>query len=404
MLNFAEVFVALLQWAAFKESQSFGGANMTDMRRAMETIQRIYQMLEDDESREIYMNRLAYNISGEDKYVLPLINTVFQHRGPRGYNRANYWGIDEALEKVPQNHEFLLYGAGLDGKHLLSLVKRRAGFAGFCSSTTVKQKNGYLGYPVMSPEELMSRRDLYVVIATSDARDELFGILENGNYPSKLIVDGPAYYSREFGEAEQYFGPEFIKFNDEETFVDAGCYDFRSSLALGRHCKCVKKVYAFEPDPENYKRCIQKADNRSRNRIRDVQILPYGAWSEKTTLHFRALGTVGSSFGADASAGISVPVTTIDSTIDPCNRVTMIKMDIEGSELEALKGARETILRDKPKLAICIYHKPEDLWEIPLYIKELVPEYRFYLRHHDAGGLSETVLYALMPESINADR
>lgn len=95
---------------------------------------------------------------------------------------------------------------------------------------------------------------------------------------------------------------------------------------------------------------------------------------------------------------VSIPVTTIDNTIDPCDRVTMIKMDIEGSELEALKGAMETILRDKPKLAISIYHKMEDMWEIPLYIKELVPEYRFYIRHHNSGGFAESVLYAVMPE------
>lgn len=74
----------------------------------------------------------------------------------------------------------------------------------------------------------------------------------------------------------------------------------------------------------------------------------------------------------------------------------MIKMDVEGSELESLKGAKRTIQRDKPKLAICIYHKPEDMTEIPMFIKELVPEYRLYVRHHSNSDL-ETVLYAIMP-------
>lgn len=372
---------------------------MTDMRQAVETIQRIYEMLEDGESREIYMTRLAYNVSGESKYLIRLMNIAFQRMWPgRFIDYRHLAGMEKTLAKVPENHKFVLYGAGNEGKDFLPLARQKEGFVGFCSSTGVKQKNGYLGYPVMSPRELLSRRDLYVVVATSAARDELLGILENGNYPAEMIIDGPAYYSEKFGEAEQYFGPKFIKLCDEETFVDVGCYDFRSALALGRHCKCVKKVYAFEPDPENYKRCLQNAENRSRSRIQDVQILPYGVWSEKTTLQFSACGTVESSFCEENTMSVSIPVTTIDNTIDPCDRVTMIKMDIEGSELEALKGARETILRDKPKLAISIYHKMEDMWEIPLYIKELVPEYRFYIRHHNSGGFAESVLYAVMPE------
>jgi len=69
-------------------------------------------------------------------------------------------------------------------------------------------------------------------------------------------------------------------------------------------------------------------------------------------------------------------------------------MDVEGAELESLKGAEKTIRRDRPKLAICIYHKPEDMTEIPLFIKELVPEYKLYVRMHANDG-SETVLYAI---------
>ena len=71
-------------------------------------------------------------------------------------------------------------------------------------------------------------------------------------------------------------------------------------------------------------------------------------------------------------------------------------MDIEGAELEALKGARNTILKDKPDLAICVYHKNEDIIEIPRYILELDPEYELYLRHYDLAEY-ETVLYAVRP-------
>ena len=70
-------------------------------------------------------------------------------------------------------------------------------------------------------------------------------------------------------------------------------------------------------------------------------------------------------------------------------------MDVEGAELESLKGAKEVIKRDIPKLAICIYHKPEDVITLPLYIKELVPQYKFYLRSYSNAD-NEMVLYAVL--------
>lgn len=75
--------------------------------------------------------------------------------------------------------------------------------------------------------------------------------------------------------------------------------------------------------------------------------------------------------------------------------VDFIKMDIEGAERMALLGASNTIGNHKPILAVCIYHKPEDFFDIPLLIEEMVPdEYCYYVRQYRYGQ-SETVLYAL---------
>lgn len=84
---------------------------------------------------------------------------------------------------------------------------------------------------------------------------------------------------------------------------------------------------------------------------------------------------------------------TIDEIVKS-RKVTFIKMDIEGAELKALYGAANTIKTWHPKLAVCVYHKPEDLITIPQYIKSIYPMYRLYLRSYSPSGV-ETVLYAV---------
>ena len=86
-------------------------------------------------------------------------------------------------------------------------------------------------------------------------------------------------------------------------------------------------------------------------------------------------------------------VYTIDGALDG-EEATFIKMDIEGSELSALKGGGGTIRKYRPKLAICTYHKPEDMWEIPEYVLSLHEDYRLYFRHYNYSR-TETVMYAL---------
>ena len=80
--------------------------------------------------------------------------------------------------------------------------------------------------------------------------------------------------------------------------------------------------------------------------------------------------------------------------MDSGERITFIKMDVEGAELKSLMGACNTIRRDRPKLAISIYHKDKDMVRIPLYIRSLIPDYRLYVRHY-SNNANETVLYAV---------
>lgn len=123
---------------------------------------------------------------------------------------------------------------------------------------------------------------------------------------------------------------------------------------------------------------------------------PEGLWNEPLDISY-SVELSQSTIGAGDAQG---HVARLDDLIGDA-RVTFLKMDIEGAELKALEGARGTILANRPKLAICVYHHFKDLWEIPLFIKSLVPEYRIFLRHHTKLEY-ETVCYALPPEDVTA--
>jgi hypothetical protein len=123
-----------------------------------------------------------------------------------------------------------------------------------------------------------------------------------------------------------------------------------------------------------------------------VEWIPCALYKEETTLKFVDTANGASKIGEEGT--ISVKTDTIDSR---CPDATFIKMDIEGAEIDALYGAKNTIINNKPKLAICIYHSNEHFYEIPLLIHNWVPEYRIYVRHHSYTA-ADTVMYAVMPE------
>ena len=93
------------------------------------------------------------------------------------------------------------------------------------------------------------------------------------------------------------------------------------------------------------------------------------------------------------SSDLEIEVRKLDDMLRD-RKVTFLKMDIEGSELAALRGAERIIREQRPKLAICVYHKPEDMWEIPGFILNCHPDYKLYLRHYSIS-YTETVLYAV---------
>ena len=123
----------------------------------------------------------------------------------------------------------------------------------------------------------------------------------------------------------------------------------------------------------------------------NVRVMPYGLSDKNVVAEPIVLGEYAPGF---RSGNNTVPLRTIDflvSTKD-ITAVDFIKLDVEGAELESIRGARESILRFKPKLAISLYHKPNDIFELILFIKEKFPFYSLHLDHYTIHS-EETVLY-----------
>ena len=174
---------------------------------------------------------------------------------------------------------------------------------------------------------------------------------------------------------------------DDEIVVDAGAYDGATAIQFlkwggGK----VRHVYSFEFDPDNAAKCRENIRPYSGK----VTLVEKGTWDKDKILRINTPGTSGSSVRSKGST--AVYLTTIDSIVKD-ERVTFIKMDVEGAELKSLMGARNTIIKNHPRLAVCVYHKPTDLCDIPGYILSLVPDYKFFLRHYSSCQF-ETVLYA----------
>ncbi len=210
-------------------------------------------------------------------------------------------------------------------------------------------------------------------------------------------------YPRPDGQIE-YF-PADIPWCPSEPlrFVDGGAWIGDTVESLFDCCEKlgheVEWVAAFEPDRENLEQLnetiltLSCAHDDSR-----MFIWPGGLWSENCLLNF--------SSGEDSASHVepggqgnkeTIPAVALDQILRG-SRPNYIKLDIEGAEMAALRGAQRLIEENRPNMAICLYHRPEDLWEIPLWIATRWPAYSLYLRLHGPMGLS-TVLYCINREN-----
>lgn len=198
-----------------------------------------------------------------------------------------------------------------------------------------------------------------------------------------------------FCKGTQYFPQDLLHLSKQEVLVDCGAYTGDSILSFLKYTNNkYKKIVAFEPD-------ALSAKQLNAHNFPNCICLSCGVWNKKETLSFYTDGKGHSTVEkedwtpkhSEEWEKFPIQLERIDD-LPVCADMTFLKMNLEGAELKALKGAEQTIRKNRPKLAICICHSDQDMIEIPLWIMSLNMGYKLYMRHYSLGK-NGTVCYAL---------
>lgn len=198
---------------------------------------------------------------------------------------------------------------------------------------------------------------------------------------------------------EMYFPLDLLRLSPQEVFVDCGAFDGDTIRPyLAKTGDGFDHIYALEPDPTNLRK-LNKFVGTLPAQIADrISILPYAVGKRNGITRFQAEGSVGSKV-VHSGGTVEVESRSLDSVFGDDVSPTFLKMDIEGSEVDAIPGAEKIIARCRPVIAACAYHRPEHWWMLPTLLKAANPEYRIYLRRY-AEECWETVYYAIPPERL----
>lgn len=198
-------------------------------------------------------------------------------------------------------------------------------------------------------------------------------------------------------QEEHYFIKEVQSALGQDSII-VDCGAFTGDMLGQLSCLQIpyKTLYAFEANPDVYSILL---DNIHKNNLENkVKSFMSGVWSEAGVQYFQSaspLATSGKIVSGEVDRLQKINVDKLDNIIN--EKIDLLKMDIEGAELPALKGAETLMLTSRPILAISVYHSLDDFVDIPLYLQALLADYSFFLKHH-SSGIGETVLYGIPKE------
>lgn len=222
-------------------------------------------------------------------------------------------------------------------------------------------------------------RKAYELLADEKSRSDYLDIL-------RFKLSGDVKYLIKTHSEKMKLYEDVLPLSDNETIMDLGAYDGDTireflSVTKGKY----NKIYALEPDEKNFRKLERKTEGLD-NLVR----LNIGAWDKEETLYFAKKSGRNSRL---EDGGVPVQFNSVDNIAH--EEITFIKMDIEGAELKALEGAKNTIEKNTPKLYVCAYHRNEDMFSLPFKIKELYEGYKIYFRQHPYIPAWESNFYAL---------
>nr|WP_297705480.1 FkbM family methyltransferase [uncultured Butyrivibrio sp.] len=338
----------------------------------IDSLREIYEKIQDEESKHIFDMLLSYAITRNDVIFLDEL---------RKMNKE--WTISsrDEFSNMYGGQKIVIYGAGAYGR-MTKLILEQAGYSiyAFCG----RDNNRVLdGIPVIKLEELIADdEDYYYVLASrvywKDMYEQL-GTYYKFNHSNIFIPRTGAIIAT---CGEQYLDCTQCSLEDGDFIVDCGMCEGETIVEMAKKCN-YSKIIGIEANEYAY--------NKAKMNLRDyqnVELYMCAAWNQNGRQRFSADGLSSKIENGDDY----IETKKIDSILDG-RRASFIKMDIEGAERNALEGARETIMKYHPKLAICIYHQVDDFVEIPRIILAIDNSYRFCFRHYNSN-MWESVVYA----------
>ncbi len=305
----------------------------------------------------------------------------------------------DAVERFGNNAAFVITIWRAGGKHRLAQFRRQLHDLGCQTAFSFgllcwKYPDVFLPHycldlPHRVIEDGQAARDCFDLWKDDASRNEYLAQLR---WRLRLDFDGlPSPVP-----GDQYFPDGLFSWREDEVFVDCGAFDGDTlKVIVRRNGARFNQIIALEPDPTNFAKLTAYHASLPDELARKVTLLELAAGSREEIVRFDATGTASSTLGTGA---VEVRCAPLDAVLDGY-KVTFLKMDIEGAEPAALIGAVNLIQRCRPILAVCVYHRQDHLWKLPLWIARHVSNYHFFLRPHNEECW-DLVCYAVPTERL----